>query len=134
MVIICGSKGFPVHRFMMAATSEAFHRLLTASQCRDLTRSSSENSMVSVAWDALLIASVWIWPRSTGPLSTMIKSLNARSNNYSALFMAIRDSDVSGSFPKPYFKTCSFFNRSLSCVNKVYFIFTGEQYGRGYDW
>ncbi|KAG7297298.1 hypothetical protein JYU34_019257 [Plutella xylostella] len=52
MVIICGSKGFPVHRFMMAATSEAFHRLLTASQCRDLTRSSSENSMVSSMGEA----------------------------------------------------------------------------------
>lgn len=50
MVIICGAKGFPVHRFVMAAACEAFHRLLTTdcvSLSAELARSSSESSMVS---------------------------------------------------------------------------------------
>lgn len=55
MVIICGPKGFPVHRFLLAATSEAFHRLLTTdfnNQSCDLARSSSESSMVSSMGEA----------------------------------------------------------------------------------
>ncbi|XP_063541734.1 rho-related BTB domain-containing protein 1 isoform X2 [Cydia strobilella] len=54
MVIICGAKGFPVHRFMMAAACEAFHRLLTTDCGRsaELARSSSESSMVSSMGEA----------------------------------------------------------------------------------
>ncbi|XP_063896298.1 rho-related BTB domain-containing protein 1 isoform X3 [Helicoverpa armigera] len=55
MVIICGAKGFPVHRFMMAAACEAFHRLLTSdcvSLSAELARSSSESSMVSSMGEA----------------------------------------------------------------------------------
>ncbi|XP_063629930.1 rho-related BTB domain-containing protein 1 isoform X2 [Cydia splendana] len=54
MVIICGAKGFPVHRFMMAAACEAFHRLLTTECGRsaELARSSSESSMVSSMGEA----------------------------------------------------------------------------------
>ncbi|XP_068625544.1 rho-related BTB domain-containing protein 1 [Battus philenor] len=55
MVIICGAKGFPVHRFMMAAACEAFHRLLTTdcvSLSTELARSSSESSMVSSMGEA----------------------------------------------------------------------------------
>ncbi|CAH0597896.1 unnamed protein product [Chrysodeixis includens] len=55
MVIICGAKGFPVHRFMLAAACEAFHRLL-ANDCvslsAELARSSSESSMVSSMGEA----------------------------------------------------------------------------------
>ncbi|CAG9569488.1 unnamed protein product [Danaus chrysippus] len=55
MVIICGAKGFPVHRFVMAAACEAFHRLLTTdcvSLSAELARSSSESSMVSSMGEA----------------------------------------------------------------------------------
>ncbi|KPJ07310.1 Rho-related BTB domain-containing protein 1 [Papilio machaon] len=55
MVIICGAKGFPVHRFMLAAACEAFHRLLTTdcvSLSAELARSSSESSMVSSMGEA----------------------------------------------------------------------------------
>ncbi|GBP35633.1 Rho-related BTB domain-containing protein 1 [Eumeta japonica] len=55
MVIICGAKGFQAHRFILAATSEAFHRLLTtdfANSTCDLARSSSESSMVSSMGEA----------------------------------------------------------------------------------
>ncbi|KAJ2940057.1 hypothetical protein O0L34_g14092 [Tuta absoluta] len=55
MVIICGAKGFPVHRFMLAAACEAFHRLMTtdsANLSTELARSSSESSMVSSMGEA----------------------------------------------------------------------------------
>ncbi|KAF9407213.1 hypothetical protein HW555_012683 [Spodoptera exigua] len=55
MVIICGAKGFPVHRFMLAAACEAFHRLLATDAVTlsaDLARSSSESSMVSSMGEA----------------------------------------------------------------------------------
>ncbi|XP_037876620.1 rho-related BTB domain-containing protein 1 [Bombyx mori] len=55
MVIICGSKGFPVHRVMMAAACEVFYRLLIMdceSLSVDLARSSSESSMVSSMGEA----------------------------------------------------------------------------------
>lgn len=55
MVVICGAKGFPVHRFMMASACEAFHRLLTtdyATLSAELARSSSESSMVSSMGEA----------------------------------------------------------------------------------
>ncbi|KAI8423255.1 hypothetical protein MSG28_014284 [Choristoneura fumiferana] len=54
MVIICGAKGFPVHRFMMAAACEAFNRLLASDCARgaELARSSSESSMVSSMGEA----------------------------------------------------------------------------------
>ncbi|XP_026475202.1 rho-related BTB domain-containing protein 1 isoform X1 [Ctenocephalides felis] len=47
MVLVTGSVGFPVHRFVLAASSNAFHRLLTMEFSDIGARSSSESSMVS---------------------------------------------------------------------------------------
>ncbi|XP_026475203.1 rho-related BTB domain-containing protein 2 isoform X2 [Ctenocephalides felis] len=46
MVLVTGSVGFPVHRFVLAASSNAFHRLLTMEFSDIGARSSSESSMV----------------------------------------------------------------------------------------
>lgn len=51
MVIVAGSTAFPVHRFILAASSIVFYRLLTmdlmSHYSNDLSaRSSSESSMV----------------------------------------------------------------------------------------
>lgn len=48
LVLVAGSIGFSVHRFILAASSNAFHRLLTMELTAELgARSSSESSMVS---------------------------------------------------------------------------------------
>ncbi|XP_047512845.1 rho-related BTB domain-containing protein 1 isoform X2 [Pieris napi] len=52
MVIICGAKGFPVHRALLAAACEVFRGLLTTHCAADLPRSSSESSMVSSMGEA----------------------------------------------------------------------------------
>lgn len=51
IVLVVGSKAFPAHRFILAASSVAFHRLLTMDlsiYCSNElgARSSSESSMV----------------------------------------------------------------------------------------
>lgn len=45
VVLIVGSMGFPAHRFILAASSGAFYRLLTVDL---MARSTSDSSMVSV--------------------------------------------------------------------------------------
>ncbi|XP_044740814.1 rho-related BTB domain-containing protein 1 isoform X2 [Chrysoperla carnea] len=53
LVLVAGSVGFPVHRFILAASSTAFHRLLTMELTSELgARSSSESSMVSTFGEA----------------------------------------------------------------------------------
>lgn len=47
LVIVCGSIRFHVHRFMIAAGSQAFNRLLNIDFSDIGARSSSESSMVS---------------------------------------------------------------------------------------
>lgn len=47
LVLIVGSIRFQVHRFMLAAGSTTFHRLLTLDLSDMGARSSSESSMVS---------------------------------------------------------------------------------------
>lgn len=48
LVLVAGTVGFPVHRFILAASSIAFHRLLTMELTSEMgARSSSESSMVS---------------------------------------------------------------------------------------
>ncbi|XP_030758790.1 rho-related BTB domain-containing protein 1 [Sitophilus oryzae] len=48
VVVVAGSVGFPAHRFVLAASSRAFCRLLAADQ---LARSTSDSSMVSSLGD-----------------------------------------------------------------------------------
>ncbi|KAL3270019.1 hypothetical protein HHI36_009076 [Cryptolaemus montrouzieri] len=48
IVLVCGSVGFPAHRFVLAACSKAFCRLLTADL---MARSTSDSSMVSSLGD-----------------------------------------------------------------------------------
>lgn len=48
IVLVCGSVGFPAHRFILAACSRAFCRLLTADL---MARSTSDSSMVSSLGD-----------------------------------------------------------------------------------
>ncbi|XP_063239432.1 rho-related BTB domain-containing protein 2 isoform X2 [Bacillus rossius redtenbacheri] len=53
VILVAGSVGFSAHRFVLAATSPAFHRLLTADLASDMgARSSSESSMVSTFGEA----------------------------------------------------------------------------------
>lgn len=48
VILVAGSVGFSAHRFILAAASPAFHRLLMMDLSNELgARSSSESSMVS---------------------------------------------------------------------------------------
>nr|CAD7393180.1 unnamed protein product [Timema cristinae] len=55
IILVAGSVGFSAHRFMLAAASPAFHRLLTMDLNSDMgARSSSESSMVSTFGEATM--------------------------------------------------------------------------------
>ncbi|XP_018334218.1 rho-related BTB domain-containing protein 1 [Agrilus planipennis] len=69
LVLVAGSVGFPVHRFVVASASPAFYRLLALELNADITRSTSDSSMVSSLGDfsddteSLIRAEQRIWKR-----------------------------------------------------------------------
>lgn len=92
LVLVAGSIGFSVHRFILAASSNAFHRLLTMEFTSEMgARSSSESSMVSTFGEA----TVGEFNDDTEYLIRADQTKSAKELNHPA-FQSIRITQVEG--------------------------------------